>query len=387
MPIKPIRLAMLCVLAMLSYFSHAQSVIIGSNVNLPPDSITRNQLLRSLNGFLAQKEKTNKDNSYVLKEYLPETSDLLDEIKRMEQNNVLKVPDFYKCYLTNAAKTGENDYVVQIAYIGIKDNAPVLRAAFRLQAKREGVQFYFNSPLKQNTISWRMKKFGNLTCYFKDTLNAADVKAYQKQLAFYDKKLNAPDWPIAYYYCDNFTEVQQILGIDYKLDYNGTIYNSLTAHENNMNLTLNASISYPHRFDAHDLFHERLALVMKSNVNRPVNEGCAYLYGGSWGYTWDEVLAKFKSYAAANPNADWLKLYTESNAFESGKKPLYVAYVLNALIVQKIEREKGFAPVMELLGCGLRQKGDENYFKALEKITDIIKADFNVKMWELIKGS
>jgi len=95
----------------------------------------------------------------------------------------------------------------------------------------------------------------------------------------------------------------------------------------------------------------------------PVDEGCAYLYGGSWGYTWDEVVIRFKKYVAANPNADWLSLYMDVTNFEGGEKPLKVAYVLNALIARKIEKEKGFAPVMELLGCGKKEKGDENYLR------------------------
>ena len=66
---------------------------------------------------------------------------------------------------------------------------------------------------------------------------------------------------------------------------------------------------------------------------------------------------------------------------------MYVPYVLNALIVQKIEKEKGFPAVLELLGCGKREKGDENYFKALEKITGITKANFNTSMSEFIKKS
>jgi len=86
-----------------------------------------------------------------------------------------------------------------------------------------------------------------------------------------------------------------------------------------------------------------------------------------------------------NPNADWFALYTENKVFDGKEKPMYVPYFLNALIVQKIEKEKGFAPVMGLLGCGKREKGDENYFKVLEKITGITKADFNKSMWELIK--
>ena len=121
-----------------------------------------------------------------------------------------------------------------------------------------------------------------------------------------------------------------------------------------------------------------------NNANRPVNEGCAYLYGGSWGESWETILAKFKTYAAEHPNADWLNLYLATANFEDGDKPLKTAYMLNALIVQKIEREQGFEKVMELLGCGPRQKGDDNYFAALKKITGIDKENFNAKMRELI---
>jgi hypothetical protein len=120
-------------------------------------------------------------------------------------------------------------------------------------------------------------------------------------------------------------------------------------------------------------------------INRAVDEGCAYLYGGSWGYTWQEASAKFKKFVSENANADWIALYTENKVFDGKEKPMYVPYFLNALIVQKIEKEKGFGTVMELLGCGKREKGDENYFRALEKIAGITKADFNKSMGELVK--
>jgi hypothetical protein len=41
---------------------------------------------------------------------------------------------------------------------------------------------------------------------------------------------------------------------------------------------------------------------------------------------------------------------------------------------------------MELLGCGKREAGDANYFKALEKLTGINKGNFNSEVWKLIKG-
>lgn len=65
---------------------------------------------------------------------------------------------------------------------------------------------------------------------------------------------------------------------------------------------------------------------------------------------------------------------------------MYIAYVLNALIAQKLEKEKGFAAVKQLLACGQRQKGDDNYFAALEKVSGISKADFNTEMWKLVKA-
>jgi len=81
--------------------------------------------------------------------------------------------------------------------------------------------------------------------------------------------------------------------------------------------------------------------------------------GGIPGMKWSFGLKNM----SRKPNADWLSLYMDVTNFEGGEKPLKVAYVLNALIARKIEKEKGFAPVMELLGCGKKEKGDENYFR------------------------
>ena len=63
---------------------------------------------------------------------------------------------------------------------------------------------------------------GNVTYHYKDTLNRVDAELYLKTVNFYDKKLNIPQQPIAFYYCDNLPEVLQLTGIDYKADYNGS---------------------------------------------------------------------------------------------------------------------------------------------------------------------
>ena len=51
---------------------------------------------------------------------------------------------------------------------------------------------------------------------------------------------------------------------------------------------------------------------------------------------------------------------------------------------QKIEKEKGFDGVWELLDSGPYDKAGEKYFATLEKLTGINKSNFNDKVWELI---
>ena len=367
----------------------AQSLIVSPGINLPKDAVTKNQLISSLNGFLDQKDKPKKQNAFVLKAELPATSMLLDELKGMEKNAKLKDDHFYKAYLQNVISLDNDNFIVQLNYMSIADGAPVLRASFRLMAKKQDTTFYFYSPLKQYTRYWKTKKIGNINFHFKDTLNLTGARFYQKTVSFYDSKLKAPAMPIEDYYCDNFTEAQQILGLDYKLEYNGLAWDNLSVRENDTLLVVNGWNSYQHRFDTHDLWHERLRLVVSPDIiNRPIDEGCAYLYGGSWEvYSWTDIITLFKKYTADNPDADWLTLYIDSKNknFLEGQKPLKISYAINALIAQKIEKEKGFAPVLELLSCGKMEKGDANLFKAFEKVIGITKANFNAEFWKLIK--
>jgi len=387
------KLAVLAVCSLLLALAQpvfSQSVIIPQEINLPKDSVIKKQLVDALNGLIAQKDNPIKENKYVLPDDVSTTKMLLTELKGVEKNTALKDDNFYKPYLANVTGADGINYRLQLNYMGLNGSTPVLKASFRLMAKRVNGQFYFYSPLKETTRYWKTKKIGDITFRFKDTLNIDGAKFFEKTVRYYDSKLKVPPIPTDDYYCDNFNEAMQLIGIDYKLDYNGLTNDNLSVRNENTFLIVNGWNSPGHRFDTHDLWHERLRLVVKAEtINRPVDEACAYLYGGSWVvYSWTDILTSFKKYAAENPNADWLTMYiNEKNKnFLGGQKPLKISYAINALIVQKLEKEKGFAPVMELLTCGKIEKGDENYFKALEKVAAITKASFNTDVWKLIRN-
>jgi hypothetical protein len=375
-------------------FGQVKPLIVPVNINLPKDTIVSNQLIKSLNGFLSLKENENKGNPYVLNEDLLETSVLLDEMKGIEKSGKYKDDNFYKGYLTNAVELDKNNFLIQFCYIGVNENTSILAASFEIVAKHIDMKFYFSSPIKRNTFSWQTKKIGNCTFHFKNKLNTKVASEYVKAVALFDKKLNAPQSQIEWYGCNDFPDVLKTIGVPYKLDYNGRSSSTFNANENNTLLLVSGANNADFdSFDPHDLWHERLRNVVSRNlINKPIDEGCAYLYAGSWGISWQQILKTFKEKVASNPKTDWLELalYNKDqlNFGESQEKHLMADYVVNALLVQKIEKEKGFAAVIEFLSCGKNKKGgNENYFVLLEKLTGITKSNFNESVWALIKES
>jgi hypothetical protein len=388
MIVKAFSLGLVMLLAGPALRAQPASICVPGNIRMPHDSLMARQLLRSLNGFLAQADGPAKENSYVQQQQLLETSLLLDEMKELAKSNYYKSDSFFKPYLQNVVQLDDSNFIIQLSWMGIDGQRPALRASFTLLADKKGDSFYFYSPLRQNTESWKSTRIGNTTIHYKHSINTAKANAYFKMIAAYDKKLMAPGRPADFYCADNFTEVLQLIGIDYKADFNAYRHTSELGMQNNRSIDVNGSLGPGFsNFDPHDLWHARLHMVLSpDSINRPVDEGAAYLYGGSWGFSWQQILARFKAYAAQNPHADWHALYNASTNFDpGGEYPLNVDFAINALLIQKIDKEKGFRPVLELLACGKKEEGNKNYFAALYKVAGISEAGFNAAVAALIK--
>jgi hypothetical protein len=370
-------------LSSIRYYPQSGYPLVPETVRLPKDSATRKLLMTSLNKFLVAAEAGSMAN--VFPGALPETSLLIDEIRDLPRHE----KGIYKPQLISVIRQGDSTFMLRLAYMRSSDSLPDLKAMLTFLAIRREDGFSMSSPLKYYTASWQSASIGNARVYYKKEFDKAAAQNYFDLVSRFDKKLQLPPVQAEYYSCDDFHEALRISGVDYKKEYNGYRKNTLTSSANGMRVEVNGLFTpFFSDVDPHDLWHSRLHLaVAKNRINRPVDEGTAYLYGGSWGFTWEEILAKFKAYAAANPSADWLKEYYESKNFdEKGKYPLNADMAINALIVQKLEREKGMQAVLELVSCGPKEKNQENYFRALEKLTGITKKDFNRVVAELIKA-
>ncbi len=363
------------------------SLHIAPNVRLPRDSTLRVLMLGNISDFLRSSGKPLEENYLVLPKDALMTSLLLDELNGIAFDKQSNDSTFYTPYLMSIVPRSDSQYLVQVSYIGLRDSVPILKASIRFVAQLHDRAFTFRSILPEMTAAWKATRFGQYTFHYQSTLATAKARDYQSKVTLYDTKLGAKTLPADVYCCATFDESLQLCGIDYKSEYNGISHTSLVGKNNSRVITLDGSMSEKFtNYDPHDLFHSRLRNALPaSTINRPVDEGCAYLYGGSWGISWKEILRLFRGYAAKNPTANWLELYKDTKNFEEGDKPLTIGYVINALIIQKLEREKGFDAVKQLLQCGKREKSDANYLVILEKLTGIGESNFNEKVGEMLR--
>ena len=366
--------------------SQTNSLKLNPNIILPKDSITSKKLTTSLNNFLISAQKSNEENKFVFEGQKIETFIQLDEIKGIEKNEQYKDEFFYKPYLTNVVLQKDNNYLIQVSYIGIAANTALLRASFEFIAYNANNSFTFSSPLLQNTKNWKVQKVGNNNFHYHNSINKNKLKEFNKLASTFDLKLQLMNKITDYYCCENIIEMQKLIGVNYKSDYNGRTESVWSSSFIDRTLIiLGNNNSNFNEFDPHDLFHDRLSLVIPRNkVNKSVDEGCAYLYGGSWGFSWSEIFKSFKEQIVNNKNTNWIDIKETPKMFMTGNYPNSADNIVNALLVKKIEKEKGFKGVWELLNVGPFKKGNEKYYNTLEKLTGITKFNYNEKINELI---
>ena len=383
------KLLFLIVSLLISNLANAQTekIILGPNVKLPTDSIISNQLLNALNAFMSEKDKPNEEIALIMPEQKVETFILIDEMKDIEKSGKYQDDLFYKPYLMNIVKISDNQYYLQLAYIGSDNNFPILRANFELIAHKTDDFFLFSSPLVYNTKHWKTINKEKDILHYESAINESKVKQYIALKTLFDKKLKQENMITELYCFDNILQLLRLIGVTYKSDYNGQVHNVFTSIFNEKQLIMlgNENEAF-NNFDLHDLWHDRLSLVVsRKKVNRPIDEGYAYLYGGSWGVTWQDVLKEFRQKINYNDKTDWLNFKETQEGYVGNKGDKFVVdYIINALILKKIENEKGFAGVWEFLNCGPYEKGNENYFAALETLTSINKSNYNNMVLNLL---
>lgn len=362
-------------------------LIINNDIVLPDDSLETMALFTSLNGFLSAAYQ-NTQNDWILPTEIIETQMLIDEIVDIKKSENFKHDSFFKAYITNIIPINEDDYLIKISYLGAQGISPIVRANFELVAHKKKGNFLISSPLIRYTQNWKTKKYQNHIFHYPFTIDQEKIRKFADKVMFYDEKLDNNVGEFHYYLQEDGMDPIKLFGVEYKSDYNGYALNSrwVTMVDNKTLWVANEARVFG--YDIHDLWHNRLGLVIpRKEVHRRVDCHIATLHGGIWGFTWEELFPTFYNNFVIESNIDWLDHKKNGSHFFTnglrGKRKNYTDDFVGALIVEKIENERGFDGVLELLKTK-RTKDEKEYFEVLERLTGITKDSYNEEVSKLI---
>lgn len=359
------------------------------NIRLPKDSLELKRILNAFDEFLIGLKVSNENTPHVPDSLKAETYVLLDEIRDCDKNEQQQIENYYSPTVLNIVAFNPQQYLLQFQYASHKDDIFKLRALFELMISVSGDKVYISSPLKFLTRNFKRDNRDGITFLYESKINKNQTVLYRKYCAEFDKKLGLASVQTDVYCFDNILEMQRACGVLFKSDYNGVRGTEWTANGGNKRVVLFANRNAEFtNFDPHDLFHERISIVKaRKLLYRPADEGCAYLYGGSWGYNWEQILVEFKKMRKENKDINWIEVKEKPLYFKTGEFRNSADYVVNALIIQKIEKEKGFVAVWRLLNCGPAQAGHEGFYTVLQQLLDIKKENYNAFVEQLITDS
>ncbi len=389
---KKILITAVCCCLMVAAIAQGTAVetlIVPRGIVLPKDSVLREGLLGTLRSWLAQCDKPDSMNGFLSRAELAATSVFMDELRSIKVSNPRDSLSSCQCYLGNVVSLDSVRCLVQLNYMGMRRETPVLQACCTVLVRRDGYKWIVSSVLERYTAEWKTRAIGNCVFHYKSDLNVRKAGEFVKRMGSFDKRLGVTDSKFDFYCCDDWLEATKLLGEDYRLDYNGYAGLEFSSGYGNRTVVVSGEKWKDgfNEWDPHDWWHDRLHRVVSSAaIYRPMDEGMAYLYGGSWRvYGWDDVLRMLKDFAAAHPDADWLALYKNGTPLVASPWPLYVPYAIDALIVRRIEKEKGFAAALPLVTCGPKQAGEANFFAALKQVVGVDEAGFSAYVAGLMK--
>src|ERR1700679_723538 len=169
-------------------FGQTSVLLLSPGLQLPKDSAVREGLLGSLRGWLEQRDKPDSLNGYVSRAELPETSVFMDELRSIDRSNRRDSVSSCQCYLGNVLSLDSIRCLVQLNYMGVRKDTPVLRACCTVLARREGDKWIVSSVLERSAADWKTRAVGNCVFHYKASLDVKRAGEFVKRMASYDKR-------------------------------------------------------------------------------------------------------------------------------------------------------------------------------------------------------
>lgn len=373
-----------------SIFTFSQSkVLINNNLDVVEDVLKRKKMIDVVSHFILEKSTKNEDLTIVNPDNKLETWLFLNELRKLQNSKVFSTNYMLMYEVTSAEASNKNNFTIHLnCYYEDKEiKNSVAKIEIILQEINN--KYLVSSAIKNNLPRWESKTIENYNFYFEKEINEKKLRDFIAKNNQLSLNLKEQKIPTKIYCVDDIYKAYELFGIAYKRDYssNNFFLGIESATDNNQSTMIVATKKgMLDDFSFGSLWKARITeKYPQKNLYVPVLEGYSYINDGHPFYKWEQIWIHFKNAYSVSQKTDWLSLYGTKQNFSLSSTPLYTENLINAMIIKTIEKEKGFSGVLELLNCGkFDGENQDNYFKTLENVSGITKANFNEKIDKLI---
>ncbi len=350
-------------------FSDKSGLFISEFIHFPMEASKKEKLIRSLENLLENKEGNLAASGMVDWKHYEQYNDIFDILKKIEHSKKFQDSTFFKSQLINVVEQPNKSYRVTLAWTGVDTfGHSIPRLIFELGAIEQKDHFQFYCLFEENTAPWNQVRINNVTFYYKNEFNQTIAQSFDAHNSKMAELLEMDPLKMSYYKCRDLQEAYRLFGIHYLADINGTKRGCITINKNNIFVSGTNSEEYNH-----DLTHYYFAkAVPKEKKNWTAEEGFNVNLTDYWAESTETNYALLKKYLLDNPDLTPLEIFTKNRIL---KRPIPTKMPVAGIIMRKIKREHGMKAVMQLISCG---PTDEDFFRMLDKITNINKNNFNL---------
>lgn len=376
---------------LISIFTFSQSkVLINKDLKITEDTLTRKKLVDVISHFILEKNIQNENLANLNPEGKLETLLFLKELRELQNSKVFSTHYTLMYEMTSAEAQNKNNFTLHLNCFfsdgEIKNNV----AEIELAVQEINGKYFISSAIKNNLIHWKLKTIENYSFYYKNEFEEKKLKDFIAKNNQLSVNLKEPKIPTKVYCVNDLYDAYELLGINYKrfTSANNFFLGVDFVRENSQCAMIVATEKgTTDNFSFGSLWKARITDKYPfKNLYIPVLEGYSYINDGNPFYRWEQILIHFRSSFPVSQKTDWLSLYGSKENFSLPSTPLYFEDFINALIIKRIEKERGLSGVLELLTCGkFDNENQNNYFKTLEKVSGITKTTFNESIDKLIE--
>ncbi len=261
-------------------------------------------------------------------------------------------------------KSNKGLYEIKAQFSSCNDGTPYILCVANFYAKKEQGEYKLYNALPINRQHWQHTKFGWVDYYYPtyhkfDTFKAQQMDSFITELC---RNLDLKPHPFAFYFADDFDEIQSLRGFDYWIGMGGEIKPGGKGGYNEIFYSGEGESNF------HEPFHTLVG--SQYRAHQWVAEGVATFFGGCRGQSLQWHIIRTNTYLKRNPDINLNNLLSLTTVDEYTD----YRYVIGGLIAKKIFEKGGWSLIKEFMNSG---QSNEDYYKAIEKYVGVKRNNLN----------